>query len=364
MSTHVNAGVLARAVLAVSQALVEHRGSRADLEQRYVFTLEAALTHGLRERVLDLMLGRTRLFDVFCAVMQAFPRLERDDAAPVLADARYYGNTSLGRARILLRLLLNQGVLSAWLSSLCYNIAVLERYYAPWALLRTQAAATTLCSAVDAAARAVRFELAFNDALLNEVDYWDAHPRIVALDVPLRARTATGTAASGTAEAFTGKRLPLAGDGPHLAACQALLRTPRAAATLRAHVHAAALAQALLRTRTATQERAAALAQALRRAHTAAQEHAAAETQALLRTRIAAQEHAARTHAAAQTRALVAARLAVGVCAAVARVCDVQALLAAARPRPLQRAKHPKHRPRERRQITQCRYCRCRCCCC
>lgn len=338
MAGRVSPEVLARAVTAVSQALVERRGHRADLEQRYVFTLEAALTHGLREGVWGLLSGHTRLFDVFAATVQAFPKAERGDAEHVFAAARYYGDKSLGRARILLRLLLNQGVLPAWLSCLCFNLALLERYYEPWALFRTPPAAAQLCAAVDAATRAVRFALAFDDALLNEPDYWDAHPRIVALDVPL--------AVAPRPPAFTGKRLPLAvapADTPHLAACQALLRARAAVPRLAAALADAARTQAqgLVATRLVCgparpalfpQQRAAAQhAQALlAAARDSAAFHgalgAAAAAQALLRTRVAARQHGAWTAAAQQTQALVAQTL---VRDAGARVRGAQALVVA-----------------------------------
>lgn len=350
-----------RAVTAVSQALVERRGNWTDLAERYVFTLEASLAHGLREGMTGFFFGRTRLFDMFAAAAQAFPKAERDAAAGVIAEARFLGDTSLGRARILLRVLLNRALLPQWLSSVCYNLTVLARYYEPWALLRTPAAAA-LCAAVDAAARAGPLRLDIADARLNDADYWDAHPRIVALDVPLRA----------PAPAFTGKRLPVAvapADTPHLAACQALLA---ARAALRAYgtvQHTARRAQALLRAKEplfhtparVTEE--ATFAQGLIRAtaplapyprlcsvsrtlqgclRTARVLHSfdalvsATETlQGALSTRTVQQAYTMQQHAAEHVQALVlAARGAGGVRTALVRVQDAQGLLAARLPTP------------------------------
>ena len=187
MTSHVDPHLLAEAVTAVSQAIVRRYTENPELEQRYLYTLEASLNHGLKDSMASFFFGHTRLFDMFAALVQSFPKAERASAEHDVSEARFFGNSSVGRSRILIRMLLNKGQFHEWLSNLRFNLTVLERFYEPWALFRTQDEMVSVGNAVDAVARLATFHFDVKDKLLNEEDYWDRFPTIVNMDIPLVA---------------------------------------------------------------------------------------------------------------------------------------------------------------------------------
>ena len=109
MTSHVDPHLLAEAVTAVSQAIVRRYTENPELEQRYLYTLEASLNHGLKDSMASFFFGHTRLFDMFAALVQSFPKAERASAEHDVSEARFFGNSSVGRSRILIRMLLNKG---------------------------------------------------------------------------------------------------------------------------------------------------------------------------------------------------------------------------------------------------------------
>ena len=367
MTTTGDPYALANAVTAVSQALLQQYTPSEALEQRYLFVLEAALTHGIKETMSSMLFGHSRLFDMYNALVQSFPKAERPAAERIVAQARYLGNSSAGRGRILTRILLNTGDFASWLSCLRFDIGVLKRFYENWALLRMPGASAALGNAVDAVTRAVRFHIQVRDTMLNSEGYWDDYPEIVNMDLPLIAPPDARGAAPDGAEAspssvqwtdviyvqycqalvaasvlsrrFTQSQLPA------VRSAQALLRTqPPFHHSPQRVVEEVCRAQALLAMHSACRQDAnfprtrgaALLAQAcVRQSQCATQQRAAevcvCEAQALLRAVRAQRQHEAIVRATEHAGGLFAASHgeATAARAATAAAASVQALLVA-----------------------------------
>jgi hypothetical protein len=161
---------------------------------RLCYGVEQALSHGIRESVASFFLGRTRLFDLLAALPAVSDGV---CAVACVADARFVGRSALGRARILLRMLLNAGTLAAWLRVLASAPAahLLDRHYDAWAMVRVPGALVAIADAVEAATAHLRDLRAssdgtaktplvsMGDASINEEDYWDHHDDVVSMEI-------------------------------------------------------------------------------------------------------------------------------------------------------------------------------------
>ena len=143
------------------------------------YCCECALCHGLKETTGSFFYaGKPRLIDVLGAVPNSMPKTERAAGAIMLNEAKMRAKTATGKARALIRELLNKGAFTEWLSTLNMSTALLARYYEPGALVANYDHVEKIGRQLDELTKLVYLSYSLTDPELGADNYWALHPEV------------------------------------------------------------------------------------------------------------------------------------------------------------------------------------------
>lgn len=140
------------------------------------YCCECVLCHGLKETTGSFFYaGKPRLIDILGAVPGSMPKTERAAGAIMLNEAKMRAKTATGKARTLIRELLNKGSFTEWLSTLNMSTALLGRYYEPHALVANYDHVETISRQIDELTKLVYLSYSLADTDIGADDYWKLH---------------------------------------------------------------------------------------------------------------------------------------------------------------------------------------------
>lgn len=140
------------------------------------YCCECVLCHGLKETTGSFFYaGKPRLIDILGAIPSSMPKTERAAGAIMLNEAKMRAKTANGKARALIRELLNKGSFTEWLSTLNMSSALLTRYYDPSALVANYDHVETINRQIDELTKLVYFSYSLTDMDLGVDNYWALH---------------------------------------------------------------------------------------------------------------------------------------------------------------------------------------------
>eukprot|EP00727_Mastigamoeba_balamuthi_P012454 m51a1_g7831 hypothetical protein (496) ;mRNA; f:164343-166232 len=216
--------------------------------RRLLRALERALCHGLRPR--SLWSARCALWDVLVRLPDCLPR-----GSDRVDRARRAAATPAGRARVLLRVALNEGDAGDCVAALVGCAGLAQRFYEPWAAVACRGAEVA-AALEELQASGAAFALEPAPEGVDRDDYWDLQPRdpefqalalCSAASEPRRLRSAALSSALAQALVRARPCVPASAAAAACSQASALLRSSAASRSLQAALRASGECGALLR---------------------------------------------------------------------------------------------------------------------
>lgn len=138
------------------------------------FILEKILQHGIKERGL-FGIGMTVFWEFLEKLEECVPRGECEEVLSICKDC---SNTSVGRARIFIKASLNSNSFSDYISALSWNTSLLNNFYKPFALIRSEEHAPVFLTLLESLSK-LRFSLFYKDKDLEKLGYWSTVPQLL-----------------------------------------------------------------------------------------------------------------------------------------------------------------------------------------
>ncbi|GAM19157.1 hypothetical protein SAMD00019534_023320 [Acytostelium subglobosum LB1] len=128
------------------------------------FYVERILSDGLKD---VNFIGQTYMWDFLQNIYKCLPNTK--DVVELSKDC---SKSACGRGRVFIRLALNDGALSGYLSALYYSQDIIKSYYKDSALFRNPEFASTFLSLLDSLSH-INFNLVVKDKDLDRPQYWE-----------------------------------------------------------------------------------------------------------------------------------------------------------------------------------------------
>ncbi|PRP85234.1 hypothetical protein PROFUN_07004 [Planoprotostelium fungivorum] len=133
---------------------------------RLLYLLEKILEHGLKENVS--MFATSSAWYWLEQLDECLPGSEVKEMITLI---RSTASTTFGRTRVFLRYTLNQGALTEDLSALIWNTTLTEKYYRQGAIVRHPETSNLFLEVIEPL-KNLKFQVDFEDKLLDSIDYW------------------------------------------------------------------------------------------------------------------------------------------------------------------------------------------------